>query len=97
MMTGLGNFFISKEITFTNSAIFTKDWISSASTARCISAKSPPTEKTLPFALISKIFTLSSDAANEIASKISWHIGILNPLETSGRLKVRTATSSRTS
>ena len=40
------------------------------------------------------MFTLSSDAANEIASKISWHIGILNPLETSGRLKVRTATSS---
>ena len=96
MITGLGRRFIAKEISFTSSAIFTKDWTSSSLTALCISAKSPPTEKTLPFALITKNLTDSSLAASSIASKISSHIGILKPFETSGRLKVIVATSSAT-
>ena len=96
MMTGLGRRFIAKEISLTNSAIFTKDWTSSSLTALCISAKSPPTEKTFPLALITKNLTDSSLAASSIASKISSHIGILKPFETSGRLKVIVATSSAT-
>ena len=50
--TGFGICLILKEIVLTNSAILFKEGISSSSTARFISTKSPPTEKTFPFALI---------------------------------------------
>ena len=82
----------AKEILLTSSAMRTRDCTSSASTALCISTRSPPTEKTFPLALISKICTVSSFLAVSMAFKISSQIGILNPLETSGRFSVKVAT-----
>ena len=96
IITGFGICFIFLEIWLTNSAICVKESISSASTARFISAKSPPTEKTLPTALNKIKRTSGFFSANSNASRISWHIGMLKPFETSGLFKIIDARSSST-
>ena len=71
IITGLGNCLIFLEIVLTNSAIKTRDSMSSASTARFISLKSPPTEKIFPSADRIMNFTSSFFSASSRAAKIS--------------------------
>ena len=71
IITGFGNCLIFFEIVLTNSAIKTRDSMSSASTARFISLKSPPTEKIFPSADRIMNFTSSFFSASSRAAKIS--------------------------